>query len=119
MIQTVPIQPPVSYSCWSDGTKAQVVTNASGSQVKMTATFQKVGSCYSLETTSSVPANSISYVWKTSDGTLVAQGASSAATPNQITVICAGRTYMVDTGSSVCQGKTVIPACTTVGNCSL
>ncbi|HEY8927099.1 MAG TPA: hypothetical protein VIU64_22105, partial [Polyangia bacterium] len=87
--------------------------------VKTTATFQNVGACYSLETTSAVPAGAISYVWKTSDGTTVAQGASSATAPNQVTIVCEGHTYMVDTNSSACQGKTVIPTCMTVGSCSL
>ena len=120
--QRLPVQPPLTdYLCWNDGTKAKNVTTSTPVQISSTISVlgAVVGKCYTLESVSAVPVTSVTYTWKGPDGTVAADGLANSATPNIVTIHCGGRTYMVDTSSPECQGKTLIPACTTAGSCSL
>jgi hypothetical protein len=74
--------------------------------------------CYLIEIRNAVPPTAIEYTWKTPNGTVVAVTDVDPATPNIFHISCSSRTYDVDTNSSVCQGQSVIPACSTVGACA-
>lgn len=104
--------------CWSNGSTADVTTTSSLSSVTtVTNVHGASGPCYSLEVTTTIPATLTDYVWKRANGTAVADGTTKPSSPNVFDIICNGTPYTVDTSSAACQGKTVVPSCTTAGTC--
>jgi hypothetical protein len=114
---TMPL-PTITSLCWSNGSTADRTTMSSTRSVSsVTNVYGANGPCYSLEISDTVPATMTAYVWRRPNGDLVADGSSQGGNPTLFTVRCDGMAHVVDTTSSPCQGKAVVPTCAIGGTC--
>ena len=78
-----------------------------------------IGSCYSVESTTMLPDQTIKYTWKSRAGDSVAIGSVDPSSPTVYQISCNGVGYTVDTNSAACKssGETAVPSCETAGTC--